>query len=110
MRIAVACQGLTVAPYFVQSTGYMCYNVDRGIISDSRNMPAFDQGADKFVELLKSLEIDVLIVGLIEQTMASILCRSGIEVVAGAKGDALDVAKSYVSNTLTGVRSVCSIR
>ena len=87
----------------------MCYNVDRGIISDSRNMPALDQSMDKFVELLKSLEIDVLIVGLIEQGMASVLCRNGIEVVAGAEGNALNVAKAYVSNTLTGVSEVCSI-
>ena len=109
MKIAVACQGLTVAQYFVQCTDYMCYSVDRGIITGSRNMQAIDQPMEKLIDLLKSIGIDVLIVGLIEYGMASILCRNGIEVVAGAEGNALDVAKAYVSDTLTGVHDVCSI-
>ena len=109
MRVAVACRDLTVAPYFVQSTGYMCYNVDRGIITGSRYMPALDQPLDKFVDLLKSIEVDALIVGLIEYDMAAVLCRNNIEVVAGATGDALEVAKAYVSKTLSGVSEVCAI-
>ena len=109
MRVAVACQGLNVAPYFVQCTGYTVYTVNRGIITDSRNMPALDQPIDKLVELLKSIDIDAIIVGLIEYDMAAVLCRNGIEVVAGAEGSTLDVAKAYVSNTLAGVEEVCSI-
>ena len=109
MRIAVACDGLAVAPYFVQCTSYACYMVERGIITGSRSMPAFDQPIDKLAEVLKSVQIDVLIVGRIEYDMASALCRSGIEVVAGAEGNALDVAKAYVSHTLTGIDNVCAI-
>jgi len=109
MRIAVACQGLTVAPYFVQCTGYTCYMVERGIIIDSRSMPAFDQPIEKLVEVLKSVQIDVLIVGLIEYDMAAYFCRNDIEIVAGAEGNALDVAKAYLSNTLAGVDNVCKI-
>ena len=109
MKVAVTCQGLTVAPYFVQCTNYTVYTVDRGIITDSRTMPALDQPIDKLVELLKSIGIDTIIVGRIEYDMASVLCRNDIEVVAGAEGTALDVAKAYVSNTLAGVEEVCSI-
>ena len=109
MRIAVACQGLSVAPYFVQCTSYTCYTVERGIISDSHTMPAFDQPIEKLIEVLKSVGIDALIVGLIEYDMAASICHSGIEIVAGAQGNALDVAKAYVSNTLSGVEEVCSI-
>ena len=109
MKVAVACQGLTVAPYFVQCTGYTVYTVDRGIITDSRSIPAPDQPIEKLVDMLKSIGIDTLIVGRIVYDMASVLCRNGIEVVAGAEGSALDVAKAYVSNTLAGVEEVCSI-
>ena len=109
MRVAVACQGLNVAPYFVQCTNYTVYTVNRGIITDSRTMPALDQPINKFVELLKSINIDALIVGLIEYDMAAVLCRNNIEIVAGAEGSALDVAKAYFSNTLTGVQEVCAI-
>ncbi|MBQ3301611.1 MAG: hypothetical protein IJH04_05660 [Eggerthellaceae bacterium] len=109
MRIAVACDGLEVATYFVQSTNYMCYTVDRGIIVDSRNMPAFDQPLDKFIELMKSIQMDTLIVGRIEYDMATAFCHNGIEIVAGAEGRALDVVRSYVSNTLSGISEHCLV-
>lgn len=109
MRVAVACRGLTVAPYFVQCTSYTVYTVNRGIITDSHTMPALDQPIGKLVELLKSIDVDALIVGLIEYDLAAVLCRNGIEVVAGAEGSALDVVKAFVSNTLAGIEEVCAV-
>ncbi len=46
MRVAVACDGLVVAPYFVQTTSYMIYNVERGIIVGSNNLPALDKAVE----------------------------------------------------------------
>lgn len=109
MKIAVACDGLNVAQFFSQTTSYMCYDVVKGIIVDCKNMMAFDQPLDKLVELLQSLEIDTLIVGRIEYDIASSFCRSGIEIVAGAEGESLEVAKSYLSKTLSGIIEPCSI-
>ena len=109
MIIAVACAGLEVAPYFAQRTNYMCYTVERGIIEDGKNVPALEKGAMNLTDFLQALEVDTIIVGRIEYDMASVLCRNNIEVVAGAEGTALDVAKAYVSNTLSGVEEVCSI-
>lgn len=109
MNIAVACKGLEVAPYFTQSTNYMCYAVERGIITGSKNIPAFDQSLESFIELLHSIEIDTLIMGRIEYGMASRMCRSGIEVVAGAEGESIEVAKAYLSRTLAGTSEPCSI-
>ena len=108
MKIAVACAGLNVAPYFSQCSNYMCYTVDRGIIVGSQNMPALDQPLEQLIELLRTIGMDTLIVGRIEYDMASKLCISGIEVVAGAEGTALDVAKAYVNRTLSGVSDPCS--
>ena len=109
MNVAVACAGLTVAPYFTQSTNYMCYTIERGIITGSKNIPAFDQPLESFIELFQSINIDTLIMGRIEYGMASKMCRSGIEVVAGAEGKALDVVKAYLSRTLAGTSEPCSI-
>ena len=109
MRIAVACAGLDVAPYFAQRTNYMCYTVERGIIADGKNIPILDNATMKLASLMKSLEIDTVIVGRIEYDIASSLCRAGIEVVAGAEGSALDVARAYLTKTLAGVVEPCAI-
>ena len=109
MKIAVACAGLEVAHYFTQCTNYMCYIVERGIVMGSRNIPAPDQPIESLVETLKSIEMDTIIVGLIEYDTAAVLCHSGIEVVAGAEGDAIDVVRAYVSKTLSGISEPCSI-
>jgi len=109
MKIAVACAGMEIAPYFTQCTNYMCYVVERGIIKSSRNIPALDQPIESLVEMLQSIEMDTIIVGLIEYDIAAVLCHSGIEVVAGAQGEALDVVRAYVSKTLSGISEPCSI-
>lgn len=109
VRIAVACAGLEVAPYFAQRTNYMCYDVERGIIEDGKNVPALEKGAMSLTDFLQTLEVDTIIVGRIEYDIASSLCRTGVEVVAGAEGEALEVARAYISKTLSGVIEPCSI-
>lgn len=109
MRIAVASDGLEVAPYFASTTSFMCYTVTRGIITECQNMPNPALPLEQLVELFLELGIDVLIVGRIEYNIANRLCRASIEVVAGANGNAADVARGYLTKTLTGVEEVCHI-
>lgn len=109
MRIAVASDGLEVASYFASAVSFMCYTVKRGIITECQNMPNPKLSLDKLVQLFGELGIDVLIVGRIEYDIANRLCRAGVEVVAGAQGNAADVARGYLSKTLTGVEEVCHI-
>lgn len=109
MRIAVASEGLDVAPLFRSTVSFMCYTVKRGIITECQNMPNPKLPIDELVELFEELEIDVVIVGRIEYEFANRLCRAGIEVVAGACGNAADVARGYLTKTLTGVEEVCHI-
>ena len=109
MRIAVACAGLEVAPYFAQRTNYMCYTIERGIVADGQNVPTLEKSTQKLAELLKALEVDTVIVGRIEYDTASSLCRAGIEVVAGAEGEALDVVRAYLTKTLSGVDEPCAV-
>lgn len=109
MRIAVASEGLDVAPLFRSTVSFMCYTVKRGIITECQNMPNPKLSIDKLVELFKELEIDVVIVGRIEYEFANRMCRAGIEVVAGAEGNAADVARGYLTQALTGVEQVCHV-
>lgn len=100
MRIAVACDGLVVARYFVQTTSFMIYSVERGVIVGSNNLPSLGQGVKQLAQLLKGLEIDVLIVGRIDNDMAATLRASGAELVTNAKDDPLLAAREYLSSML----------
>ena len=91
MRVAVACDGLVVAPYFVQTTSYMIYNVERGII------------VGQLVELIKTIGIDAFIVGRIDNETAVALRTSGTDLVTNAKDDPLLAAQGYLSSVFTAV-------
>lgn len=103
MRIAVACDGLVIAPYFVQCTGYMVYTVQYGRVVESRNLPALDQPISLLANVLLSLEIDTLIVGRIDEEMAAMLSSAGLEVVANAQDDPLVAVQDYLSRIFSAV-------
>ena len=60
MRIAVASEGLEVAPRFRQCASYMCYRVERGIIVECQNLPNPGLAAPKLVALLVEMGVDTL--------------------------------------------------
>lgn len=107
MIVAISCSGLSVAPYFTQTSSFMVYTVERGIIVDSRNLPAIGETTKELIDLLRAIEVDTLIAGRIECDLCGLLCRDGIEVIADAEGEALDVMKAYLTETLTGVIDAC---
>ncbi len=107
MIVAVSCSGLNVAPYFTQTSSYMVYTVERGVIVDSRNLPAIGKSTDELIGLLHAINVDTLIAGKIECSLCGSLCHDGIEVIADAEGDALTVMKAYLTETLTGVIDAC---
>ena len=107
--IAAACNGMDIAPYFAQASSFMVYTIERGVITDSRNLPVIGLSPKQLTELLDTIDAETLLVGRIECDIANALCKSGIEVVAGAEGTAADLVKAYLSHTLTGVANACFI-
>ena len=86
MRIAVACQGLDVAPRFARSSSFMCYRVDRGMFADCQNMPNLSFPPAQLAQVLKDLDVSVMIVNRIDPTSETALKAAGIEVQAGYTG------------------------
>lgn len=109
MRIAVASDGLDVAPRFGQSASYMCYTVECGVIVECQNMPNPGLPTKKIVTLFREIGVDALIVGAIDYDVASLFCHEGIEVIAGAKGSARELTQNYLTRTLTGVDELCHV-
>lgn len=107
MRIAVACEGLDVASNFSHCSSFMCYTVNRGIITECQNMPNLGLSVGKLVPLLAELGIATLIVGCIEYDSACVFCDADIEIVAGVKGSAREVTEAYLAQTLIGTDELC---
>ena len=94
MRIAVACQGLDVAPRFARSSSFMCYRVDRGMFADCQNMPNLSFPPAQLAQVLKDLDVSVMIVNRIDPTSETALKAAGIEVQAGYTGTASAAART----------------
>ena len=102
MKIAVACNGMDLSPHAARCDSLMCYTVDRGIITDCRNLPIMREGGFEAAELIRSVGFDTLITSGIDMDMAGDLCDAGVEVVAGAEGTPREALDAYLANTLMG--------
>ncbi len=105
MRIAVASQGLDVAPWFLHCSSYMCYRVERGLITDCHNMPNLSMSSQQTAHLMHDLGITVVLANNMEGSAKTALEAAGIEVVEGMSGTASAAARQYVTNTLAGTES-----
>ena len=102
MKIAVACNGMDLSPHAAQCDGFMCYTVERGIITGCRNLPNMGDGSASAADLVRAIGFDTLITGGIDMDTASELCAAGIEVVAGAEGTPREALDAYLAHTLMG--------
>ena len=97
MRVAVACDGLAIAPHFVQSTSYMCYTVANGIVVDCHNIPTPDQPLEMLPDFFAAIEADVLMTGIIDDAAAAVLRSRGMKVVPNMSGDPLTSVRRYLA-------------
>ncbi len=109
MKIAIASEGLEVAPRLKQCASYMCYTVDLGVIVECQNLPNLGFSTSELIPFFEETGVDVLIAGAVEYDTANALCHAGVEVIAGAQGPTCEVARAYVSRTLSGVDELCHI-
>lgn len=103
MKVAIACNGNTVAPRTAQCEGLMCYTIERGIITDARNLPNINPTETDLLSVIQGIGFDTVICGAIDENVAHRLCDAGIEVVAGAAGDVREAVDAYLAHTLMGV-------
>lgn len=110
MRIAVASDGLEVAPYLESCTNYNCFKVSNGRLVDYQNLPILDTQSLSLADLFKELGIDVLIVGCLQKPTRKVLENHGITVLCGAKGEAKHVVENYLTETFISCDGSCDER
>lgn len=102
MRIAVACDGLSVAAQAAGCASFTCYSVNHGIISGCCNVPNMGITIFESVEILHQMDTDVLIAGSFDDEFVAALTAAGIEPVALTSPAPKEAAEAYLHATLMG--------
>lgn len=102
MKIAVACDGLTVATQAAGCASFTCYTVNHGIISGCCNVPNMGITIFESVEVLHQMGTDVLIAGSFDEEIGCALTAAGIEPVALDIPSPKAAAEAYLHTTLMG--------
>ncbi len=102
MRIAVASDGLNVSVHSGRCASYMCYTVERGVITECQNLPNPCLPPASTAELLASLGIDLFFVSTVDPNIQRALEQSGIEVVSGMSGSARESVEHFITDMMNG--------
>ena len=106
MRVAVACEGGgVVSSQPGHCPSFVCYTIDKGVVTDCRNLPVFDNTPRKAAGLLKALGLDALIAADIDEEMSRDLTDEHIEVVLGEGGEVREELDDYLARLLSGVEA-----
>ena len=98
MRIAVASNGLDIAPHFAQCLNLNYYTTRSYEIAESQNIPAQGCSGDEYAQLMDKIGVDTLICDGIAPDVKSAFEAHGIGVVTQAKGNALKAAEAYAAS------------
>ncbi|MBR5701047.1 MAG: FKBP-type peptidyl-prolyl cis-trans isomerase [Oscillospiraceae bacterium] len=105
MKIAVTYEDGSVFQHFGHTEQFKVYEISDGQVISSELLNAGGNGHEALATLLKEHGIDVLICGGIGGGAAEALSEQGVELCAGASGDADEAVAAYLRGELadTGV-------
>lgn len=107
MRIAVAYENGTVFRHFGHTEEFKIYEVEDGKVVRTEIIGSEGAGHGALAGLLDARKIDVLICGGIGGGAAAALNERGIELCAGASGDADAAVEAYLSGALESTGANC---
>ena len=107
MKIAVASEGQTITQHFGHCQNFNIYEVQDGTIVQSESVPNPGHKPGFLPNFLHDLGVNVIISGGIGGGAVDIFCEKGIEVVAGAQGEARAAAEAYLAGNLDATGTIC---
>lgn len=102
MRIAVASDGLDVSLHGNRCESYMCYRVERGIITECQNTPNPCLSPQLTAELFKQIGVSVFIVHVLDPSFREAFESAGIEVVTGSFGSTHRAVERFLASLFLG--------
>ena len=107
MKIAVPYENGEVFQHFGHSRLFKLYEIDDGRVTDSKLIDANGAGHEALAGLLKTLGVDVLVCGGVGGGAEKALAEQGIELCAGASGDADEAVAAFLRGELTNTGANC---
>lgn len=101
MRIAVTYENGQVFQHFGHTEQFKVYEVENGQVSDARVVDTNGSGHGALAEILKNLEVEVLICGGIGAGAKEALAEVGIQLYGGVTGSADDAVQAFLNETLS---------
>ena len=108
MRIAVTYENGTIFQHFGHTEEFKVYDVEDGKVVKSEVISSNGSGHGALATLLAGHSIDVLICGGIGGGAQAALSEQGIELCAGASGDADQAVEAYLRGELVNTGANCN--
>ena len=107
MRIAVTYENGEIFQHFGHTEQFKVYEVEEGKVVSSQVIDSNGQGHGALAEVLSGQKIDVLICGGIGGGAQAALADNGIELCAGASGNADEAVEAYLRGELVNTGANC---
>jgi FKBP-type peptidyl-prolyl cis-trans isomerase 2/predicted Fe-Mo cluster-binding NifX family protein len=107
-RIAVTYENGEVFQHFGHTEEFKVYEIEDGKIVNSEIIDSNGSGHGALADLLNEKKIDVLICGGIGGGAQAALAERGIELCAGASGNADEAVKAYLNGELVNTGANCN--
>lgn len=107
MKIAAAYDNGNIFQHFGRTESFKVYDVEDGKVVSSQVIGSNGAGHGALAGLLSENTIDVLICGGLGGGAMNALAQAGIEVVAGAQGDADEAVDAYLRGELVSTGANC---
>ncbi|MFO8083635.1 MAG: NifB/NifX family molybdenum-iron cluster-binding protein [Desulfobacterales bacterium] len=98
MRVAVTAWEDRISPVFDSARSLLIADIENELVVDRQYKLFAPEPVSRLADLLRSLEIEVLICGAIAQTPSNIIEASGIKLISFIGGKIDDILKSYAKN------------
>ena len=107
MKIAVTYDNGTIFQYFGKTENFKVYEVENGQVLSGEVISSNGSGHSALAGLLAGQNVDVLICGGIGGGAQAALTEAGIELCAGAQGDADQAVEAYLKGELVSSGATC---
>lgn len=101
MKIAVTYENGQIFQHFGHTEQFKVYEVENGQVADAKVVDTNGSGHGALAEILKNLEVEVLICGGIGAGAKAALAEVGIQLYGGVTGSADDAVQAFLNETLS---------
>lgn len=102
MKIAVACDGLAIAPHAASCSSFTCYTINSGVIVSCSNVPNLGLSPRERAQFLRDMGVDALLARQFSDEGLAALGGTGIEPILTGATTPREAVEAHLRATLMG--------